>query len=67
LFHDIETPSRDLDSSEYSPVRSSEEPLLQSEVSICTLFTVCIIDFADIDGSSSCPVYGFDFSLQLDP
>jgi hypothetical protein len=35
LFHDIVTPSRDFDSSEYLPLRSSEEPLLvSSEVSI---------------------------------
>lgn len=32
LFHDIVTPSRDLDSSDYLPLRSSEELLLQSEV-----------------------------------
>jgi hypothetical protein len=28
LFHDIVTPSRDLDSSEYLPLRSSEDPLV---------------------------------------
>lgn len=32
LFHDIETPTRDLDSIEYSPSRSAEEPLLQAEM-----------------------------------
>lgn len=34
LFHDIETPTRDLDSIEYSPSRSAEEPLLQAEVNM---------------------------------
>jgi hypothetical protein len=34
LLHDIETPSRDLDSTDYSPERSSEEPLLKPEVSV---------------------------------
>jgi hypothetical protein len=32
LFHDIVTPSRELDSSEYLPLQSSEEPLLHHEV-----------------------------------
>ena len=34
LFHDIVTPSRDIDSTDYLPLRSSEEPLVYSEVSL---------------------------------
>jgi hypothetical protein len=37
LFHDIETPSKDLDSTDYSPLRTSQEPLLPPEVSLVVL------------------------------